>query len=311
MADLLAPVTTAEFYAEYRGRKPLHIRGAAEKLATIMSWNMLTSILNQHTIWSPATLMLVMDTTNVQPREYCRPGRSREGNQGVVIDFARVRYWLRRGASLILNGVDTLTPGLRDLTSSLAEETGGNIQTNLYCSWRAHQAFPVHFDTHDVFAMHIAGEKQWRIYQRHFEAPIHHPTFKNLDQNFHEKHKGRISLMVDMRPGDVLYIPSGFYHDAMATGGNSLHLSLADVPIVGLELISALFDWAVRDSVFRRGVPNPKTTGEAALDAHIDALLMRLGELGKEPSFRLRFREIMAVHRGFRTELRLPEDGAD
>lgn len=310
LADLLAPVTLAEFNAEYRGRKPLHIKGAADKLTSIMSWDILTSILNQQALWSPDTLQLLMDTANVPPREYCRPGPNRTGSKGTVVDLARVRHWMRRGASLVLNGVDTAAPGIRALMTALAEETKGEIQTNLYCSWRAHPAFATHFDTHDVYAMHIAGEKRWRIYRRHFVEPINHPTFKNLDQAFHEKHKGSVTMTVDMRPGDVLYIPCGFYHDAVATGRNSLHLSTAVVSIPGLELITALWERAILDAAFRHGLPNPNEVGAEAFDSHIEALVQRLGDLAREPSFRQRFRENFAAPRGAYTELKLPDDGA-
>lgn len=310
LADLLAPVSVDEFYTEYWSRKPLHIRGAADKLAAIMSWASLTSILNQSGIWSPATLQLMMDTVVVPPADYCKPGRNREGQQGLVSDLAKVRSWLRRGASLVLNNIDTLTPGLRQLAAALANETGGATQANLYCSWQAHPAFNTHFDTHDVFALHIEGRKGWRIYQRHFEAPINHPTFKNLDRAFHEQHKGPVSQVVDMRPGDVLYIPRGFYHDAIAIGSNSMHLSLAVVPVIGMDLITALFDSAVMDAVFRQSIPHPVLAGDAAVEARLDALLKRLGELGNEPSFRKRFRDFLAAHSGSTAEIVLPDDGA-
>ncbi len=309
LADLLAPVSVEEFYKEYLGRKPLHIRGAADKFAAIMSWPSLTSILNQSGVWSPATLQLMMDTAVVPPPDYCRPGRNREGQQGLVSDLAKVRSWLRRGASLVLNNIDSLTPGLRHLAAVLANETGGATQINLYCSWRAHPAFAVHFDTHDVFALHIEGRKGWRIYQRYFEAPINHPTFKNLDRAFHEQHKGAVSQHVDMQPGDLLYIPRGYYHDAIALDRNSMHLALAVIPVIGMDLITALFESAVTDPFFRQGIPHPVMAGEADFDLRFDALLNRLVELGREPSFRKKFRDFLAAHSGSFVEIALPEDG--
>jgi ribosomal protein L16 Arg81 hydroxylase len=275
-----------------------------------MSWDVLNTLLNQSGIWSPATLQLMLDTANVPGPEYCRPGRNREGQQGLVADLAKVRSWLRRGASLVLNNIDTLTPALRHLAAMLANETGGATQANLYCSWRAHPALNTHFDTHDVFALHIAGRKGWRIYQRHFEAPINHPSFKNLDRAFHDQHKGPVSQVVDMRAGDVLYMPRGFYHDAIALDRESMHLALAVVPVIGMDLITALFDSAVTDSFFRRSIPHPVLAGEAAVDAHLDALLKRLGELGNEPSFRKRFRDFLAGYSGSFAEVTLPDDGA-
>lgn len=310
LADLLAPVSTETFYAEYWGRKPLHIPGSAAKLAPIMSWDILTALLNQAGIWSPNTLKLMMDAEPVPSRSYCRSGPTREGPSGLVVDLSMVRSWLQRGASLVLNRIDTLAPGLREMADALARETCAPIQSNLYCSWRAHQAFPLHFDTHDVFALHIAGEKAWRIYQRHIEAPVRHPRFTDLDQAFHTKHRGALSQSLVLRPGDVLYIPRGFYHEALATSGGTIHLSTAVVPMNGLDLITALFERALLEPLFRQSIPNPAALGEQAFGGHVDALVKRIGELFGEPSFRKKVHELLASHGGSRTELRLPEDGA-
>lgn len=310
LADLLAPVSVAEFYAEYWGRKALHIPGTPEKLATIMSWDILTWLLNQTALWSPNTLKLMMDAEPVPPRDYCRTGPTREGPSGYVVDLAQVRSWLRRGASLVLNRIDTLTPALRQMAAGLSHETCGPIQSNLYCSWRAHQAFPLHFDTHDVFALHVAGEKTWRMYQRYIEAPVRHPRFTDLDLSFHKQHRGALSQTVVLRPGDVLYVPRGLYHEAMATSVGTIHLSTAIVPMNGLDLITALFERALLEPLFRHSLPNPETRGDKLFEDHLDALVRRVGELFAEPSFRKKAREMMLTHGGVRTELRLPDDGA-
>jgi len=308
--DLLAPVSTETFYAEYWGRKPLHIPGTAAKLAPIMSWDILSALLNQAAIWSPNTLKLMMDAEPVPARDYCRTGNTREGPSGLVVDLALVKTWLRRGASLVLNRIDTLSPGLREMADALAKATCAPIQSNLYCSWRAHQAFPIHFDTHDVFALHIAGEKAWRIYQRHIEAPVRHPRFTDLDLAYHNKHKGPLSQSLVMRPGDVLYIPRGFYHEALATSGGTIHLSTAVVPMNGLDLVTALFERALLEPLFRHSIPNPAAVGDQAFDSHLDALVQRITALFGEPSFRKKARELLAAHGGTRSQLHLPEDGA-
>lgn len=309
-ADLLAPVSVDEFYSEYWGRKPLHIPGTPDKLASLMTWDQLTELVNKSALWTPQTLMLMMDAEKVPPAQYCRTDSHRDGPPTLVVDIAKVRDWMRRGASLILNRIDSLTPGLRSMAEALARETCAPIQSNLYCSWRAHKAFPIHFDTHDVLALQIAGHKEWRIFQRHFEAPVQHPRFKNLDVAFHEKHKGALSQTVDMRQGSVLYIPRGFYHDALATEGHSVHLSTAVQPMIGLDLISALYERAVLDTFMRKAIPNPDAFGEDSFDQFMDAFVKRVGELYSEPSFRTHVRQLMGEAGTLRSEIKLPDDGA-
>ncbi len=68
-----------------------------------------------------------------------------------------MKRWLRRGASLVANDIDTLWPGTAAAADALERRLGGKVQSNLYCSWNQHQAFDTHFDTHDIFALHCAG----------------------------------------------------------------------------------------------------------------------------------------------------------
>ena len=305
-ADLIAPVSTGDFYAESFGERPLHVRGKAKKIADVMSWKDLSSLVNQAGIWSPSSLRLLLDHQPVAAAEYCFPGVTRDGRQGMLVDLEKVETWVRRGASIVLNDVETLTPGLAAVAEALETGPGGKVQGNLYCSRNEHQAFPSHFDTHDVYALHIAGEKRWHIYQRHFEAPINHPAFKSLDQAFHERHKGPISMTVTMRPGDLLYIPRGYYHDALAQSDHTIHVSYSVIPVIGLDLITAMFDRAVHDPLFRRSIPNPSCDSGSATDRYLAELCSRLTQLALEPEFLERFKAAMRTYRFKRSSIRLP-----
>jgi hypothetical protein len=61
-ADVIAPVSAEQFFAEYHGRKILHVRGAADKFAGVMSWARLNALLNMtavcrgHSKWRSTAL---------------------------------------------------------------------------------------------------------------------------------------------------------------------------------------------------------------------------------------------------------------
>jgi len=311
LESLLAPVTLDTFLTEHLDKKPLHVRGGAAKFARMMSWDVLTMLLNQRVLWNPSTLSMVMDAVTLPPQEFCRNDRTMDGQVGRVVDQERVRGWLQRGASLVLNRIETLTPELRAFVDGLARDMCVTAQCNLYCSWRGHQAFPSHFDTHDVFAVHIAGEKRWNIYQRHFESPVLHPKFKSLDQAFHEQHKGPVSQVVDMEPGDLLYIPRGYYHDAMASSTGTIHIAVSALPLLGLDILTALFERGLMDPVARGSIPNPALQGEAAFEAYLDKLVERVGEFFAEPSFRDHIRGLVKANGVPQRDLHLTGDGVD
>jgi bifunctional lysine-specific demethylase and histidyl-hydroxylase MINA len=307
-ADLLAPLTPEAFVRDVQGKKPLHVPGAPDKFAFAMSWDLLNGILDQSGIWTPQTLNLALDKAVVPLSEYTRDGVGRDGRPAPQVDFERVRALVQRGASIVLNEVETLTPGLKRITEVLSREPGGKVQANLYCSWQRRQAFAVHFDTHDVFAMQITGEKTWRIYQRHFKDPINHPAFKLIDQRAHDANKGALQMEVLMRPGDLIYIPRGFYHEAMAETDATVHLSYSVVSMIGLDVISFLFEHAVRDEVFRGALPQPSVRGGAALEEHLMRIAGRLREILRDPKVRTQLDQIVTDFRNPVQRIKLPDD---
>src|SRR3954451_10269895 len=98
-AALLAPLSPEQFFAEYHDRKPLHLRGGAAKFASVLSWRQINRLLDMTHIWSGHSLKLVMDGTPVQAEQYCARATSRDNDQVLQPVAAKVRDWVRRGAS--------------------------------------------------------------------------------------------------------------------------------------------------------------------------------------------------------------------
>jgi bifunctional lysine-specific demethylase and histidyl-hydroxylase MINA len=287
-ADLLQPMTSETFFREHHGRMPVHIRGPANKFASVLSRGDVSELLASAASWPARLLRIVVDTQTVDPQEYCHPGRDREGRTAMMVDPERVRDWIALGATVMLAAVDSLVPGLRAVTGAIEQATGGDADTNLYLSLRGRQGFGSHFDRHDVYVLQTYGEKEWQIYQSHFDAPVEHPLFSDLGQTFHETHKGEVSHAVTLTPGDLLYIPRGWYHDAVASSRISLHLTIGVNEPVGLDLVKILYDRAVQDVLFRRAVPRPCNSD--ALDRHMEDLGARLAEYARMPEIREQFR---------------------
>lgn len=308
-ADLLAPLTPQEFANSVYEKKPVHIpAGAADKFAFAMSWDILNGILDQSSIWTPQTLQLVLDKAILQPQQYSRDGLALDGATISQVDFEKVRHFVSQGASVVLNGIEMLTPGMKRIAEVLGREPGGKVQANLYCSWQAHQAFDVHFDTHDVFAMQITGEKAWRIYQRHFLYPINHPAFKMLPVSYHHEHKGPLLMEFIMRPGDLVYIPRGFYHEALAQSEGTVHISFSVVKMIGIDVLTVLFEHGLLDDVFCQHLPHPAARDGKALDEHLMRIAGRLRELLREPHIRTQIENLISGFRYPVDRIKLPDD---
>ena len=285
LADLLAPMDQARFFGEFHDRQPLHIRGGAEKFAHVLSWAGIDRLLNQTHIWSSQSLKLQMDAQPVPPEAYCLRATGRDNQPVMQPDARRLREWATRGASLVLNDVDSLTPGLASASEALENAGLGRAQANVYVSFQAHKAFPTHFDTHDVWAVQVEGEKTWNIWSGRADYPIPHPAFRSLGQAHHDRAKGVLREKVLLRAGDLLYLPRGWYHDALAEGPASVHVAYGVHAPIGLDLANLLAERALQDSGFRQPLPRQDGTpaAQAALAARAAQLGQRLAELARDP----------------------------
>lgn len=302
-AEVLAPMTPETFFADYYDKKPVHIPGDPEKFAAVMNWSVLNRILDMTAIWGSASLMLVLDGEILPPGAYCVEATNRDGATIQQPDAAKVMDLLQRGASLVANDIDTLTPEMRAVADAMEEGFCGKAQSNLYCSWRQRQAFKSHYDTHDVFALHMEGEKVWRLYENREDHPIRHQRWTGMTAAEHEARKGAVMQDVTMTPGDLLYIPRGWYHDALAASGGTIHLAFGLTGVIGLDLIGALSDSIVTDEAFRLNFPRPEE-GREALAAHIADLGDRLAAIARNPDF-------VEAFATFQRDFRYPRGGFD
>jgi ribosomal protein L16 Arg81 hydroxylase len=295
--EIMAPLGAGRFFAEYEGRRPLHLKGAADKFARVMSWSKLNDLLSQATIWSQASLQLALDKELVPSARYCAPAPGRDGGQVLRPDPDKVKTYLRRGATLIANDIDHLSTGLTAFAQAMEQELGGKVQGNLYLSSRRRQGFPAHFDTHDVYAVHIEGTKTWHVYEGRAKDPIAHPMFKTLSAEHHEKARGRKLMDVAMEPGDLLYLPRGQYHDALADEGGAVHIAFGVTYPIGIDVMTFLYDRVIAEPEFRANLPRRSLPdADARLAAHLGALAERLSSVLADPGTA---QQIAALQKGF------------
>ena len=205
-----------------------------------------------------------------------------------------------------MNDVDSLTPGLAAVSAALEGAGLGKAQGNVYISWKSHKAFPAHYDTHEVWAVQVEGEKTWNLWEGRADWPIAHPVFRSQSQAQHEQAKGRIRERVLMQPGDLLYLPRGWYHDALAEAPASVHIAYGVHAPLGMDLLNILLERALYDAEFRK--PLPRQDGSAAarfaLTSRAGALGQRLAELCREP-------KVMEVLERFVADYRFSRGGND
>src|SRR5687768_3289920 len=169
--DLIAPLSTEEFLADWYGKRPLHNPARNGDLRGVIGWKKLNELLGLPSHWSEANIKLIANGVPVAGDLYLD---SVETLGGVVrrANPAKVEVFLQMGASLLAGAVHEISPGVRAVAACLSEQFAGRAEANVYCSFKGIQAFTSHFDVHEVFAIQCDGEKVWNIYENRANAPI-------------------------------------------------------------------------------------------------------------------------------------------
>jgi cupin superfamily protein len=162
-------------------------------------------------------------------------------------DVERVLAEWERGATVVLQGLHLTRPSIAAFCRSLEEALGHPAQANAYYTPRSAQGLPVHHDTHDVFVLQIAGEKRWLVYEPVLELPL-------KDQRYDAAMGAPGSPVEDrvLRPGDTLYLPRGWLHEALTSSADSLHLTIGVNVVTWLDAFRAALDELRDDVRFRR-----------------------------------------------------------
>jgi hypothetical protein len=177
---------------------------------------------------------------------------------GGTIDVERVAAEFEAGATIVLQALHHSWRPLAEFSRALEALLGHPVQANAYYTPRAAQGLAVHHDTHDVICLQISGEKRWLVYEPAVELPL-------KDQRYSKElgEPGETVEDVTLRPGDTLYLPRGWLHEALTSESDSLHLTIGVNVYTWLDALKAALEECAGEVEFRRSVP---VDGEAEAD---------------------------------------------
>ena len=167
-----------------------------------------------------------------------------------TIDVPRALAEFERGATIVLQALHHTHPPLGEFCRLLEEELGQPVQANAYFTPSGSQGLPVHHDTHDVFCLQIAGRKRWLVYEPAFELPLRNQRYRP-----EMGEPGPAVLDLALEPGDTLYLPRGWLHEALTSDADSLHLTVGVSVYTWLDAARAALEACSDEVEFRRSVP--------------------------------------------------------
>jgi hypothetical protein len=281
-ADFIAPFDAAEFKATCFGRRPLYIPANGRPFANPLPWKRFNELLELSPYWNEHTLKVFYKSRSALLENYCDLSQAKPG-QPAPADPRKVQALIGLGASLVANNMHRVSPEVAAIAQALGDEFGARCAANVYCSFRQVQAFSTHFDLHDVFALQVEGEKQWHVWEARADNPVNPVPQGDEAEQWLINNRGKPLLELTMRPGDILYLPRGQFHDAITGAAASLHVTFGVHPATGLGLFKLLEQRAEAESAFRAHLPDARDP--VALRAHLAVLGGLLQELANSPAF--------------------------
>jgi bifunctional lysine-specific demethylase and histidyl-hydroxylase NO66 len=259
------------FLASDWGRAPFH-REAADpaSFADVLSLDDVDRLVSTSSPRLPA-FRLVKDGTPVDSDRYTRTVRI--GGQAVpgVGDPGRIFDEFRRGSTLVLQGLQRSSESVARFCRSLELELTHPVQANAYVTPAGARGLGVHYDTHDVFVLQLAGCKEWAVHEPVLDDPLSSQPW----------HAGRGEpapplLEVELRAGDCLYVPRGFLHSARAQRDMSAHLTVGVLTHTWFDVLRDLVATAAQEPAFRRSLPPGFAADETGLIAGVESAVVGL-----------------------------------
>ena len=164
-------------------------------------------------------------------------------------DVERVLAEFEAGATIVIQGLHLNRAETATFCRSLEGALGHPVQANAYYTPRGSQGLAVHHDTHDVFVLQIAGEKRWLVYEPVLELPL-------KEQRYRAELGGPGEPVIDtvLGPGDTMYLPRGWLHEARTSDVDSLHLTVGINVYTWLDAVQDALSDVEEELAFRRSV---------------------------------------------------------
>ncbi|MBA2361760.1 MAG: hypothetical protein H0V79_12665 [Actinobacteria bacterium] len=247
LARCVEPTGETEFLAEHWERRPLAIeRKDPGRYDDLLSEEDVERLVCSGGLRYPG-FRLVKAGEQLPSRSYTADIPWRPTSFTGSADVERVLEEWERGATIVLQGLHLTHPEVTAFCRSLEAALGHPAQANAYYTPRAAQGLPVHHDTHDVFVLQIAGSKRWLVYEPSWELPL-----KTQRYTPELGPPGNAVQDLVLGPGDMLYLPRGWLHEALTSDSDSLHLTVGVSVVTWLDAFRSALEECGDELAFRR-----------------------------------------------------------
>ncbi len=232
--DIKFNISPSCFLEKYQEKRPLLLKGAVT--AGLFSWQDVNEVIERSDVASN-DFKLTFD--GIRPKhEYVES----------YLDIGTLRHrlikpvvydYLRKGATLIANKIKN-EPKVSQFSRQVADFTGRQVVSSAYVAFGQKDSFRCHWDTRDVFAIQLIGRKRWIVYEPSLESPLYTQQSKDYELLYPCPAEPYMDFILE--PGDVFYLPRGWWHNPLPLGEPTFHLALGTFPAYSMDYLA----WAMK-----------------------------------------------------------------
>ncbi len=268
------------FRTKYWDHEPLLVRAAdPARYVDLFSWDAADELLSERGLRTPF-LRVVRDGV-IQPASAFTASGGLGATIADQVSDDKVALLLSQGATLVLQGLHRTWRPVTDFARELVDELGHPVQVNAYITPAGARGFARHYDVHDVFVLQVEGAKTWQVRPPVTPGPpLPDEEWTRYRDAVERAGAEPAHLDVTLNPGDCLYLPRGWLHEAAAGDDGSVHLTLGIHPVTGRAVLDALVAQLAGEPELRSALPAHADLGGehevAAVLARVQALLAQV-----------------------------------
>lgn len=229
------------------GRTPF-VRRAAD-LDGVLSLDDVDRALTTGGLRRPA-VRVVREGAGVDPARWTRRVRTGSVTVDDLVDPDRALAAFAGGDTLVLQSMQRWWEPVAALCRGLEADLGHAVQANAYLTPAGATGLAPHHDTHDVFVIQLHGSKHWTL-----RDPVVVDPLRRHRSTATVASASPVRDEIELRAGDVLYLPRGHVHSASAQSGTSLHLTLGVLATTGHDVVTRVAALAAEDERIRASLP--------------------------------------------------------
>ena len=251
MGRLLEPFSFPEFYDAWYEKKPLLLKRRSPAFyASLLTIDDVNEHIGRAHLTTPA-LRLARNGEEIDAASYTYPSSSPNSHfLDATVDKELLFAKFYDGYTIVLMEYEQHSAAMLRLRHDVERAFHSPVMTHVYLTPRNAQGFSPHWDPTNVFILQFTGTKDWMIY----DSPVTLPTNRQL---LYPGEWTRVepTLTATLEPGDLLYIPRGFVHEARSGDAVSGHVTLEMKALTWADLLRQIADNADVDPWLRRPLP--------------------------------------------------------